>query len=105
MEKLPCVLGLLILSGPSLMVDSAAQVLGGPVKSEVVKDCASDTKDCIPGSTSLVVVYVYDVAGRPVTDMTVAAVISSKGPGGSASPVSGRTDHDGMAAVSVKPGV
>jgi hypothetical protein len=105
MHKLSCVVGLLvILNAPPMMMDSTAQILGGPTKSEVIGDCG-DAKGCIPGSTSLVVVYVYDIAGYPVADMTVAAEGSSKGPGWSRLPIRSRTDHDGMAAFSVKPGV
>lgn len=101
MAKIPRVPALLlILSAPSLVVGRPVQS-GRPTASEVVRDC-NDMRGCVPASTSLVVVYVYDVAGVPVADMTVTVV--QAGLGASESAVSARSDRDGMAAVSIRPG-
>ncbi len=100
MAKLSRVLGLLLILSPSSLVVGGAAQSGRPTTSEVVRDC-DDTRGCVPDSTSLVVVYVCDAAGLAVADMTVAL---EEGPGASASAVSVRTDRDGMAAVSVRPG-
>jgi hypothetical protein len=105
MARVSCMLGLiliLILGASPLVVPSAAQIYSP--KSEVVRDC-DDIAGCVPDTTSLVVVYVFDAAGGAVADMTIAVLGESNEPGGwSVLAVSGPTDRAGMAAVSVRPG-
>jgi hypothetical protein len=90
---------LLMLSASLLPIGTYAQ--SRATNSEVVRDC-DDTSGCVPDSTSLVVVYVYDAAGGPIAGMTVS--VAREGIEPSASPVTAQTDRDGMAAVSLEPG-
>ena len=97
----PHVLGLLLILGASLVPIGTSAQSGAATKSNVERDC-DDTKGCVPDSTSLVIVYVYDVAGAPIADMAVAVVKDNTD--ASASPVNAYTDRDGMAALSLEPG-
>src|SRR5690348_16715588 len=92
---------LLFLLAPSLALTSSAQSRQ-QTKSEAVRDC-DNIKDCVEDVTSLVVVYVYDVEGTAVADMTVAAAREDADVN-SPPVVTAKTDRDGMAALSVRPG-
>lgn len=88
------VLGAFLIVGiPLLALGTHAQSR----QSEVVREC-DDTRSCVPDSTSVAIVYVYDAADVPIAGMTVTAI------GASGSAVSARTDDDGMAAVSLRVG-
>jgi hypothetical protein len=84
-----------------------------PTKSVVLRDC-DNIKDCgadsnmfpnrpPPDSTSLIVVYLYDVTGMPVANQTVMAM-REDGSAGPRAAATARTDIAGMAAINVAPG-
>jgi hypothetical protein len=80
----------------SVVSDSYAQSTN---RSAVVRVCDT-ARGCIPETTSVVLLYVYDVSGAPIADMPVTTTSPNQARG----TVTVRTDRQGMAAISVTPG-
>jgi|SoiMethySBSTD1v2_1073268.scaffolds.fasta_scaffold03351_20 hypothetical protein len=89
-------LGLLVAS--TWCVSGDAQAQSSRTGPEVVQVCRT-IAGCIPESTSLLLVYVHDIAGDPIPGMAVTGESVDR----SAPPVTVQTDRHGMVAISTQP--
>jgi len=89
----------IVIVGSSLLVAGSSHAQVSSVTSRVVRACHAPA-DCLPESSSVVLLYLYDVSGAAIADMVVD-VISGNRP---TVALSARTDRQGMAALSVTPG-
>jgi hypothetical protein len=85
--------------GASLLGAGNGHAQVSSVTSRVVRACVAPA-DCVPESNSVVLVYLYDVSGAPIADMTVDAISGNR----PTLALSARTDRQGLAALSVTPG-
>lgn len=98
MARKPFLLASTVSLMASLAIVSSSHGQLSSTGSRVVRACGTPV-DCLPDSTSVVLLYLYDITGVAIADMPVSAI------NGVAATRTARTDRQGMAALSVTRGL